>query len=323
MTARAAPRPDTASAVLLAALSGSGLAVVGSATGSIIASVPMYRIEFIDHCASIYEWLVGHPEALLTAVPIGLVFAFTTRALRAIGEQIRHTRRLRRDLGQIVPLPPRFSALMQRLGIAARLDVVEAAVSAVFCHRVWQPRICVTTAVLTLLDADELAAVLLHERHHLRRRDPARLALARTVLAGTGFLPGAGAIYERYFEASELAADAAALQLPGGRLALANAMLKLARSQAKLLVDASVVCSASTVPSRVAALLAAAPPASPMPWAALVQASATLMVLVALMSAPLALATRPEAGARHPCAALGAPPASAPVIGPGTVESGT
>src|SRR2546421_8523116 len=56
-------------------------------------------------------------------------------------------------------------------------------------HGLRRPRILLSTGLVEALDAAELTAVLVHERHHLWRWDPLRLLAAR-LLAGYGwFLP--------------------------------------------------------------------------------------------------------------------------------------
>ncbi len=281
----------------------------------------MYRVEFVDHCVLLSRWLAGHPEALLTVLPMGLLLISATRSVRTAREQVRNTRRLLRDLGPSVLPTARLVAMGHRLGIHDRLDVVDNPVPAVFCHRLWKPRVCVTTRLLDLLDDEELGAVLIHERHHIFRHDPARLVAARMILACTGFLPGARAIYHQFYTASELAADAAAAELPGGRLALASAMLKLVRMQRTLLADGAAVSALSTVPSRVEALLSPAPEPTRVPWFSVAETTAALVLVVVLMSAPVVLAARPEVIAMHPCATAVEPP-PAPVNGPDAARGG-
>jgi beta-lactamase regulating signal transducer with metallopeptidase domain len=77
-----------------------------------------------------------------------------------------------------------------------------------------------------VLNPAELTAVLLHERHHLQRRDPLRL-LATRILAGYGwYLPALGWYARRFALRGELATDRAATA-GTGIAAVAGALLKL------------------------------------------------------------------------------------------------
>ena len=79
-----------------------------------------------------------------------------------------------------------------------------------FCHGLLRPRICISSGALSTLGPAELAALLAHERHHARRRDPLRLAVARVLGSALFFLPALPRLLERYADEAELAADEAA-----------------------------------------------------------------------------------------------------------------
>jgi hypothetical protein len=84
----------------------------------------------------------------------------------------------------------------------------------------------ISSGAVGLLDADALQAVLRHERHHARHRDPLRLACGRVAARALFFIPGVGELVSRQQALSELSADEAAINgAPGNRSALARAML--------------------------------------------------------------------------------------------------
>jgi hypothetical protein len=97
-----------------------------------------------------------------------------------------------------------------------------------FCAGFLRPRVYVSAGAVALLDADALTAVLRHERHHARHRDPLRLAAGRVAVRALFFVPGLRELFRRQQGLAELDADASALA--GGeasREALARAMLGL------------------------------------------------------------------------------------------------
>ncbi len=106
-----------------------------------------------------------------------------------------------------------------------------------FCAGHVRPRVCISTGALEVLRADELDAVLAHERHHRAARDPLRLAAARVLCGSLFFLPALRPITESYAAAIELDADRAALRASGGRRApLAAALLALSASEDRAMV---------------------------------------------------------------------------------------
>lgn len=114
-----------------------------------------------------------------------------------------------------------------------------------------RPTIYCSDDLATRLDADELQAVLLHERHHQLTHAPARLiALAglATVVARTN---RSRAWLERQRAGIEIAADRHAIGAGAERSVLARALLKLDAGSPTL----SLVGFASAVDMRVRALL--------------------------------------------------------------------
>jgi hypothetical protein len=96
-----------------------------------------------------------------------------------------------------------------------------------FCTGLVHPRVYVTSGAVDALDADALAVVLAHERHHARRYDPLRLATARVLARALFFVPGLDGVLRRAGLLSELGADESAVACDpvAGRPALARAIL--------------------------------------------------------------------------------------------------
>ena len=119
----------------------------------------------------------------------------------------------------------RFERALTCVACVSGASVFEACAPQAFCIGLLRPRVYVSRAALALLDGDELKAVLAHEAHHARRRDPLRLLVARALSDGLFFLPVVRRLAERYAALAELAADESAAQGRGGRRALASALL--------------------------------------------------------------------------------------------------
>ena len=93
-----------------------------------------------------------------------------------------------------------------------------------FCAGLLRPRIHLSTGAVSTLSAEELDAVLAHEAHHARVRDPLRVFVVRVVSDALFFLPAARKLAERYADLAELAADSAAIRQRGAQ-PLASALL--------------------------------------------------------------------------------------------------
>jgi Zn-dependent protease with chaperone function len=92
-----------------------------------------------------------------------------------------------------------------------------------FCAGALRPHIFVSFGLVTSLRPDELDAVLLHEQHHRRRRDPLRNAARRAAADVCFYAPLVQWWARHQHENAELRADLAAVQ-GTGRRSLAGAL---------------------------------------------------------------------------------------------------
>jgi Zn-dependent protease with chaperone function len=103
--------------------------------------------------------------------------------------------------------------------------VVDAEEPQAFCAGLLRPRVHVSNSALRILNEEELLAVVVHESHHARRRDPLRLLVVRALTRALPWAPGLARLAERHVTVAELAADAAAVRIAGRRRHLAAALL--------------------------------------------------------------------------------------------------
>jgi hypothetical protein len=137
-------------------------------------------------------------------------------AVRFCWRQLRDHRRLVRGIPVVGPLPG-------HPGVTVMDDPVPHA----FCAGYLRPTIYVSTGAVALLSDAALRAVLSHEDHHRRMRDPLRLAASRMLGQALFFLPALPALGERSRDVAEERADAAAVRAAGAAGPLASALLAL------------------------------------------------------------------------------------------------
>jgi Zn-dependent protease with chaperone function len=156
---------------------------------------------------------------LLVGTVIGVSLVAASRELTGAFRLSRELRRFE------APAPPAVAAAARRLGIESRLTYLAISTSVAFCYGFLWPRVAITAGLIHCLDdEEELIAVLVHERHHMHRRDPLRYLLIRSITSGLFMIPAARAARLWIETRIELAADRAALAVvsPG---ALATALL--------------------------------------------------------------------------------------------------
>ncbi len=207
---------------------------------------------------------------LLGLVGLGLVNGGAAAMTRLVGT-LRFNRRLR---AFAQPVPDRLAQVAGQLGLQDRLTCLACPGLAAFCYGFVRPRVAVTADLVARLDHDELTAVLAHERHHLRRRDPTRYLVLHALSAAAFMFPVAPAIRRRLETRAELAADRAALAV-APRGALAGALLAVLTSQEGVGVGA---VGLSATEARIAHL-AGAPVLPTIPVKAAVASTALLVVI--------------------------------------------
>lgn len=178
------------------------------------------------------EQLFAHGAAdtadLVAVLVLGLALCGIGLGLGSLVRQLLATAALIRSLlRRTVALPDAISVVAERLGMAGRLDVVADLRPFSFCYWFLRPRVCISTGLLRRLEPVELEAVLLHERSHLRRRDPLRLVIARYFAAGLYVVPVVEDLVEHYTLEKELEADQDAVSALGGVHPLARALYKV------------------------------------------------------------------------------------------------
>lgn len=114
----------------------------------------------------------------------------------------------------------------RKAGLAARVDVVEAADPFAFTYGLTRPRVAVSGGLLASATTEELSAVLAHEAEHVRGRDPLRMLISGLLAAQHFTLPLLGHLRTAFAEGRELAADRCAVARCGTG-PVAGALLKV------------------------------------------------------------------------------------------------
>jgi Zn-dependent protease with chaperone function len=220
-----------------------------------------------SHHVSIFGQRLSYPTAnagavvMLVLAALGLIVIAI--ALREVVRELAAARAFGRRLGQQNPQPLRDAL------------VIDDERPQAFCAGLFRPRVYVSTGALALLDGSRLDAVLAHERHHARRRDPLRVATGRVLARALFLLPGVGELVQHQQALSEISADESAVHAaPANRSGLAGAMLSF--SEATAAPD-----SAGIDPARVDYLLGESP-SWRFPLGLCASAAAVIAVLLAV-----------------------------------------
>lgn len=173
-------------------------------------------------------WLSWQLLVPLTALVI------VCRAVFSIGQQVWATHRMMVCFGALqTVLPRRLQRLLDQHNLSSD-EVVYLNFESlhVFCLGFFRPRIWLTSGLVELLSDEELSAVLAHEKHHTRQRDPLRLLVSRALQSAFFFLPFVTDLAKVAELQQEVAADQAAIAKLGDDLPLLCALQKLLQQNA-------------------------------------------------------------------------------------------
>lgn len=212
-------------------MGGTALLLSGGIVGYLVSGGNLFQWgwQMARFCGDqVLAWCLSLPGGTgILLLGLGAVL-FLVSWLWALGRAGRKIIALRSELRGLRerPLPALAAQQAAAWGLSGRVLLFASPVAQAFTAGFLHPRIYLSTELLETLEEDELRAVLLHEAHHQARRDPLRIFLATLLKDAFWYLPVVRALWKKFIEAKERAADDAASRL--GTLPLAGALLKLA-----------------------------------------------------------------------------------------------
>lgn len=263
--------------VVLAGLAAAGFLVLAAVTLLTVAAIPEKSRARALFCliapVSSTDTAV-HASAVVAMALIGLAVLAAARTLHrersTVAELCRATRQARSGSPS-----PRLDIAASQARVLDLVDVVAADRPFAFAYGWISPRICVSTGLIDRLTEPEIAAVLHHEGWHVKRRDPLRLLLVRTIGAAFAIVPPIRRLAEFYLLAVEVAADGHVVAAMGDPRWLAGALVKATASP--LATPAFEGCREA----RIAALVGESFPVPT--WRGRVAAAVIILELIALV----------------------------------------
>lgn len=217
--------------------------LVGAGAVSLVLALPLVLTLFPGEIQEALHGYDGLVQACTAAVyhlgerlpPLGalILMLASVACMGAVGRSLRmwsRTRALTRRRATVA-VPEPLHRLAARLTIEADVRCFAHPLPLAYTAGLRHPLIWLSSSLVELLSDDELEAVLLHERAHLRRRDPLRLVVVRSVAAFLALVPWIAALARRFEVAKELDADREALHHQGSAVALAGALFAIGERQ--------------------------------------------------------------------------------------------
>ncbi len=125
-----------------------------------------------------------------------------------------------------------------------------------FTIGLFYPKIFVSSGLMAELTEEELNAVISHELHHARERDPLRLFIMSFIKDMFFYIPMGRHFLERFYITKEFAADEGAVIVTGKPVDMAEALLKITKIRHEAIpAGVSILSATKQVGKRIEALL--------------------------------------------------------------------
>lgn len=198
-------------------------------------SVLIHKIINVCGCADMAQFLSMHPiffgAVILLGIGIGIFI------LRSSHKLIKSVSQTKKYIAHYLSFAGKEHSVKLKAAIKTldldgkRIIEISNPEPVVFCFGVWRPKICVSRALIGILDKDELEAVLAHEAQHMASYEPLKVFIVKYFRSIFFFLPGLKNSAKKYFTFSELAADEKASGSAAERFSLASAILKISEQE--------------------------------------------------------------------------------------------
>jgi Zn-dependent protease with chaperone function len=188
----------------------------------VVRMLPLFSGALMTAAFAIPSFLMFEPRSIeerLSYAPVILALLGLVVVLFGFGNSLAALCRASRMISKWT----RGAAAIQ-MGTPVSVLQVSGEVPALTASGIARPRVLLSDAAASVLSANELHAALNHELAHVRRRDNFRKLLLQFVA-----FPGMSSLEFAWLEATEMAADDAAVSNAAEALDLASALIKLSR----------------------------------------------------------------------------------------------
>lgn len=173
-------------------------------------------------CLGIMPFLQVLGEAGKALLLVFLSFSFLYAISRTVVRILRTSAFVDRAERSAVPFKD-----VSRFPFLENVTVFEDRLPLAFTAGFLQPRVFLSTKLVDILDEKELRAVILHEAHHQRSKDPLKGLVVSFISDFLFFLPISRFLKKTYHLTSELTADAYSVSSQADPLDLVGSLLKV------------------------------------------------------------------------------------------------
>lgn len=202
--------------------------------------------------SSMFSFQIPH---YLSFIPSLILFSILLTVLLKLVFAYRHINKTRIRLTTVVVSSKKLTKILIKLKIFENTLLVKDKIPFAFCFGIRHPKIYISTAMLKITEQKELEAILLHEKHHLQKKDTFTMLLASVAQSLFPFFPFISDLLLNFKIEKELQADREVIRQLGTSESLISVLRKLLSEKSYNLVLAASIAEGDTLEPRIQFLL--------------------------------------------------------------------
>ncbi len=187
------------------------------------------KVNFFRFCLSLFRENSLYYFLVITLLNITIAYTFILSFIKMIQQYVL-SKKLKTKLMGMRNITLTANLIQQFQPLNQHMIVIDHGQAMAFTAGIRRPLIVLSSALVEMLDDQELEAVIAHEIYHQNHYDSLKIFLLQLIARSLWFIPLTKWSYYNYKMMSELLADEHAIQYTGSEIGLGSALLKLIKN---------------------------------------------------------------------------------------------
>jgi beta-lactamase regulating signal transducer with metallopeptidase domain len=207
------------------------------------------------YCQSLISSFLTPISHYIGAIPFVLLFIFSIVATIKLLIIVIKAKLLKKKLSKKSLKTHSFSVILEKLELTDKTYIIASEKRFAFCLGIRNPKIYLSTGLATLLNTQEIEAVLLHEKYHLDKRDTLIMLIASVGESLLPFFPLLSDFLYNYRIEREIKADQEAIRGIGDKKPLIAVLKKMLGTSTYAEVSLAAIADQDTLEPRILSLI--------------------------------------------------------------------
>ncbi len=209
----------------------------------------------VYYCQSYFTSLSLPIPYQIVVLPFIMLFALLGIAGVKLSIVLIKAKLLKRKLISNIISEKQFNLLLTKLHLENKTLLIESDNPFAFCLGMRRPKIYISTTMVSLMNEQELEAVLLHENYHLKNRDTLTMLIASISESLLPFFPLLSDLLRNYRIEREIKADREAINGLGKSEPIVSVLKKLLNYSSPAVATVSAIADQDTLEPRIKSLI--------------------------------------------------------------------